>query len=646
MNSFQMRSLVVTLKLFVFLCFVYSNLNAQEAPSWIDFCKNRESGTMKNSVLLDYSYAGYHFSEKEIPDISTWNTISVIDYGATPDDETYDDAGIQAAINAAEASGVPTVVYFPSGRYKVGSEQTKGIPIEVNKSYIVLKGSGSGSDGTEIYADKHGDVSLRWNTPWQFLFQPSEHSSDKIATITQSIQRGDKAVEVDNSDNIAPGMLVEIAHQGVENLEENLPGLAYNPKWTFINKNGMMVIEKHLVIKVEGNDVYFKNPVNFNVPLKGDYADIKTYITLEGVGVEDILFTSAWKLHPEDFVHHANDVVDYAWRALRFERVYNSWIKNVKFRDWNDCIQIFESLAVTVRDIEVSGKQGHASYMADACTGVLFENCKDLVPVGFNNAGGQAHGPAFQGYSTGCVYTNIRLQKHQSVDCHSEPPYGNLFDNIQGGCFRGNGGSEKVYPNSGPDLVFWNFVHSSNYETQEFDFWSINKRRLHTYALPKFVGFTSPGEEITFKNEGLDESHGKQVYPQSLFDAQLQLRLHDVYASASSQKEDCAAVNTVNTNMNDFWSPEKNFEDNYLMLDFGTKRSINSIVLKENQKAIKKFKLECWIDGKWVSYMPKPSVKMANAWELDSVVNTRKVKLVIEDTYPNRPIQITEFKAL
>jgi hypothetical protein len=98
--------------------------------------------------------------------------------------------------------------------------------------------------------------------------------------------------------------------------------------------------------------------------------------------------------------------------------------------------------------------------------------------------------------------------------------------------------------------------------------------------------------------------------------------------------------------MNDFWSPENNFEDNYLMLDFGTKRSINSIVLKENQKAIKKFKLECWIDGKWVSYMPKPSVKMANAWELDSVINTRKVKLVIEDTFPNRPIQITEFKAL
>jgi hypothetical protein len=44
--------------------------------------------------------------------------------------------------------------------------------------------------------------------------------------------------------------------------------------------------------------------------------------------------------------------------------------------------------------------------------------------------------------------------------------------------------------------------------------------------------------------------------------------------------------------------------------------------------------------------MPKPSVKTANTWELDSVVNTRKIKLVIEETYPNMSIQIIEFKAL
>lgn len=646
MNRFPIRALVVTLKLFVLTVFIFNNLNAQEAPSWVDFCNNRESGTMKNSLLLDYSYAGYHFSEKSIPDVSTWNIISVIDYGATPDDDTYDDFGIQAAIDAAEASGVPTVVYFPLGRYKVGSEQTKGIPIEVNKSYIVLKGSGSGSDGTEIYADKHGDVSLRWNTPWHFLFQPSKRSSAKIATITQSIHRGDKAVVVDKSYNIVPGMLVKIEYLGVENLEVNFPGLEYSPKWTYINKYGIRVREKHVVAKVEGNTIYFKNPVNYNVPLNGDYADMKTYEPLEEVGEQDMLFTSAWKDYPEDFVHHANNTVDYAWRAVNFKQVYNSWIQNVKFRDWNNCITISESLAVTVKDIEVSGKQGHASYKAGASSGVLFQNCKDLVPVGFNGAGGQAHGPGFQGYSTGCVFTNIKMQKHQSVDCHAQQPYGNLYDNIKGGSFSRNGGSEHFYPNSGPDLVFWNFVHSSNYATQEFDFWSVKKRRLHTYVLPKFVGFTSPGEKITFKNEGLDESHGKQVYPKSLFDAQLQLRLYNVYASASSQKEDCVAVNAVNTNMNDFWSPENNFEDNYLMLDFGTKKSVNSIVLKENQKAIKTFKIVCWINGKWVSYMPKPSVKTANAWELDRVVNTRKIKLVIEETYPNRPIQIIEFKTL
>ena len=42
----------------------------------------------------------------------------VTSYGAQPNDSGFDDAGIQAAIDAAEAAG-GGVVFFPAGRYLV-----------------------------------------------------------------------------------------------------------------------------------------------------------------------------------------------------------------------------------------------------------------------------------------------------------------------------------------------------------------------------------------------------------------------------------------------------------------------------------------------------------------------------------------------
>ncbi len=43
-----------------------------EAPACLDYAQKKAAGNMGNSTLLDFSYAGYHFSEKPIPDVASW----------------------------------------------------------------------------------------------------------------------------------------------------------------------------------------------------------------------------------------------------------------------------------------------------------------------------------------------------------------------------------------------------------------------------------------------------------------------------------------------------------------------------------------------------------------------------------------------
>ena len=589
-------------KVYLFLTIILGITNVihaqqKESPSWLDFAQKKLSGNLSEAILSDYSFSGYHFSEKTIPDVSGWNTLSVLDYGAIANDEIYDDTAIQQAIDAAEASGVPTVVYFPAGKYLVSSQTTANTPIVINKSNIVLKGAGSGNGGTEIYADEKHVMPF----PYRFQFKPSDISSKDITKVISEIKKGDFEVEVVSTSSLSVGQSVDLYQKNPSNLNANMAGLSYNPVWVPIINNGIRPYEKHIISAISGNRITFKNPVQLNMPLHNSTV-LKTYNTIEEVGIEGILFTSGWKNYPEDMKHHANDIVDYAWRAVQFESVKNGWIRDCEFKDWNEVIEINRSVAITVKDIEITGKKGHASYYSRYSYGVLFENCVDNAILGLSKDAvkGMVHGPGLRWSTTSTVFLNCDMQKHQSIDCHGYHPYGNLLDNVAGGTVRGNGGAENAYPNSGPYMTFWNFKHDSNYSNRVFDFWDHVDRKTHTYAYPIFVGFQDgSGENISFKNEGLDELRGEQVYPNSLFNAQLQLRLYGGYMSASSSKNDFKAQLANDKKNNTFWQSESTGSGEWLMLDLGIDRSISEVTIKEEFTSIKDWKLEYWDTSEW-----------------------------------------------
>lgn len=483
----------------------------EPASLWKSFIKEQDSSLPP--TLPDFSYAGYHFSEKNLPDLGEGRRFDVTKFGAVPDDESYDDEAIQKAIHAAEATPGGGIVFFPPGRYKIAPDEDPAKVIRIRKSNIVLKGSGSGPGGSEIFQNKK-----RINSR-QFLFKPDQQKTQLITTITKDAPAESFWVEVASVAGLSEGQDIVIRHRSEAFTRHYFGELPLNPDWSrlFGPSGGMQVFEIHTISEISGNHIRFQNPLHFDLKIVED-ADFEvcSFLSLQECGIEDLLFTSNWKSYPEEFVHHKDAIHDYAWEAVGMEYLKDSWVRNCVFRDWNECIFIRSGYRITVLDCDFEGKKGHSSVHARTGYGVLIKQCR------FHGA--HHHGPG-TGYSaSGTVITRCTLGADQNIDSHSGQPFATLFDDIDGGVFYNLGGPLPGFPHHGKGMVFWNFHHRSARKHISYDFWDTEKRRNYTIALPVFAGFRSDNE-VTLINYGVNESQGEAVRPQSLFETQLLRRL-------------------------------------------------------------------------------------------------------------------------
>jgi hypothetical protein len=82
-------------KLLVFVAAIMCcSVDAQNTTAlWKEFVEAKKTG--KTPTLPDFSYAGYHFSEKEIPNVAGRKYFNVKDFGAVSNDDQFDDEAIQ-----------------------------------------------------------------------------------------------------------------------------------------------------------------------------------------------------------------------------------------------------------------------------------------------------------------------------------------------------------------------------------------------------------------------------------------------------------------------------------------------------------------------------------------------------------------------
>jgi hypothetical protein len=94
--------------------------------------------------LQDFSYAGYHMGEKDIP-LVTSNTLDVTQppYNADNTGNTDATSAIQQALDDAGQAG-GGVVYLPAGTYKISAAEPLSYALKISYDSTILRGAGAG----------------------------------------------------------------------------------------------------------------------------------------------------------------------------------------------------------------------------------------------------------------------------------------------------------------------------------------------------------------------------------------------------------------------------------------------------------------------------------------------------------------------
>ena len=512
-------------------------LSSELSGTYQSYVRAKEKGT--EPVLPDFSYSGYHYFNKPIPDVKH-PIFDVTTYGAIPNDNISDQPAIVSAIAAAEANG-SGIVFFPPGVFLVNTDadknsEGKNESIYIRSSNIVLRGSGSRQGGTIIRQVNHmppRNPDQMWTSPFMFYFKPNDIRYRTLTKITESAERETFWITVADASKLKVGQRVRIFMRGIQAINEFLAPRSAEPEWSKLFDEGITIDEEHSIAEIQGNRIRFNEPLHTRVNHAYGWV-VRSYQYLEEVGVEDISFHGSFQ---ESFIHHKNAIHDGGWSLLMFHHCVNSWVRRTSFLNVNAATTIIRSAAISVYQVTVAGNKGHFSIKIQDCYGVWAGLSEDIagqapystVPLidGPNSTRaipGQQHGVSMSHNTGGNVVHCFDMTADQPVDIHrTDPCYANLFDRVNHGRLSGSSGAG-VYPNHLRRLVFWNFNHGGN--EIYYDFWQRNLR----FVNPIIVGFH--GNPATFNESVLEvlESNGTAVDPKSLFEAQLELRLGAVPA--------------------------------------------------------------------------------------------------------------------
>ncbi|MGL5787996.1 MAG: DUF4955 domain-containing protein [Bacteroidales bacterium] len=512
MRLFMHRSCSVVVFLFVSVFFLMAGTKTGRPVSkhWEAFKIQGKS----TGILLDYSYAGFMHGETGVPEVK-YKCFDVKDFGAVPNDGKSDREALIKALEAAYKHG-EGIICFPAGRFDLRPEDAPNEPIYIKSSRIVLQGAGAERGGTELFMEYPNpalDENKMWTSPDLIRFR-SFDKKKALTKVTGKAQRGDFSLEVASVKELKPGdwVCLELKNNDTLLIAEELAPYSVQKNWNQILKEGVMVQDYHQIVSVEGNTVTFKEPLMKDVDPKWGWM-INSFPRLENVGVENIAFVGNFH---DTFKHHRSWLDDGGYKPLVMMNAVNSWVRHCRFTDVSEALSVISSANVSVYDCVIDGNLGHSAIRAQGSSRVFIGKIDDQPS--------QWHSVGISKPSMGTVIWRVKTKANSCFEAHASQPRATLFDACEGGFMRGRaGGAVGSNPNHLSDLVFWNYK-ALDESKSNFDFWA-KDTPYWRFMPPVIIGFH--GNNTTFVEEQTKaiESLGKAVYPESLYEAQLELRL-------------------------------------------------------------------------------------------------------------------------
>ncbi|MNQ20253.1 Pectate lyase superfamily protein [compost metagenome] len=445
----------------------------------------------KTNYLPDFSYAGYHFGESQIPK-STGKIINATDFGVKANDGLDDSKALLKAIKAATSTEGNVILQLPEGRIILRDI------LYIERSNFVLRGAGSTENGTEIYCprpmmylkDPESLAELReylttfdkrqretennidlpfsqyaWSGGFIWTQVPNERvksyldkyePTPNVFAKVSSGNMGEHIITVSDVKGLKVGDIVELQlfnkdGENGEIIQDLYKGAKVKPgshHWKFPK---LPIVRQQVEItKISNSKITIKTPLT--IAIKPSYqAQLVEWKHLNEVGIEHIRFT-----FPDipRVAHH----VEPGNNAIFLTRLFNSWVKDIVITNSDSGILAEEDSNITIQDIVTDGPHmAHYTVTLGGVHNILVKNLKI-----YNKT---VHPLSFNTFATKNVYQNCEIFAEPLLDQHSGANHQNLFDNItvhitpdknNSYLLFGGGGADYWKPSHGPFSTFWN----------------------------------------------------------------------------------------------------------------------------------------------------------------------------------------------
>lgn len=515
----------------------------------------------EDNVLLDFSYAGYMHGEIAPPDVSTlgYTEVNIRDYMEPGSDYARD--AFKRILKEYDMDtyqgnnkNVNLIIYFPEGDYIMHDERDNtfnpskpaGSPtdskgnnsssrIEIYGGNYILKGAGRDKTRIIMKTPNLPETSAKYSCPPLF-FMKNLGGLSKSSKVVKHVDKGEFSVEVTSALNYKAGdwVCLYLKDNSEELIQRELSPYKWEAQMTDIRDNGVQVYDYHQIKSVEGNVVTFIEPIMHEVDPKFNWT-LNHYSHYENIGIEDLAFVGDTK---EDYVHLESWEGDSGYSFFELIRTVNSWIRRVDFIDTSVCLSFMYSSNCSAYDINIKGKRGHSAVKSSGSSRVFIGKVTDRTNGRLHgtttdeNEVGQYHACGVSNESMGAVIWNVHWGLDACFESHASQPRATLIDNCKGGFHRfRTGGDHSLVPNHLDDLIIWNMnsERSEGGGSVPFNWWNSFKSAWKVMP-PTIIGFH--GDPIVFDESQVKyiESNGQKVEPESLYEAQLKLRLGEVPA--------------------------------------------------------------------------------------------------------------------
>jgi|GEM_PF-7086061 len=335
----------------------------------------------KGSRVVDFSHAGYHSGNRDIPIVPVVKTISPI---AGDNRQHILDAIAEVAALPQDENGIRGALLLTAGYYPVSN------PIRISASGVVLRGVGQGSDPAtntvieSTYTTQQKSVGVIYFRPFNGTWQ---EAGTRQAITSEFIPAGNHTLEVEDASIYEIGDHIVIEHPATAEWLESInygntrePG-PHNGAWIshgWQALSGVLKVEMQgNIVAIEGNQIKLDSPIYHMLDRSLSQATIYRHTgrgLLKEGGIENMRVISGNE-GGEDEAH--------SWNTIYYRNTRNCWARDVTVEGfikggfhsrtstrmtWKDCSAINP----------VSKIDGGRRYNFEASTGshdILIEGC-------------------------------------------------------------------------------------------------------------------------------------------------------------------------------------------------------------------------------------------------------------------------------